>query len=122
MLEPIETVASRRIDDDVFNCAVVRDDLGRGDPIRRGQTGVRLQVVTRRRRWPIDNRGIVNEFDAQHGCAGSLHGVERPEPTSQRIIATGHRAADIGLANGAADGINAAGARAAPAVNRGPVN
>jgi hypothetical protein len=82
VFQPIEPISGRWIDADVFDRAVVSDALDRRNPVRCDKVGVRLQMVTAGRRCPIDHRCIRGrEFDAQHGCAGSLHGLERPEST-----------------------------------------
>ena len=72
------------------------------------QVGRRLQPPTGGGRRPPDDRGI-----------GRSQGA--PEGAAERVGIAAHRAR-IGLADRAADHINPTGARAAPAVNRGPVD
>src|ERR1022692_959900 len=103
--KPVEAVASGRIHDDEFDGAVVGYAFRGSGPVRTCQVGVDLQTPADRRRRPIDLRCVCGrEFDAQYRPAGGLHGVERPEPAGERVIAAGHRPASVVLADGAADG------------------
>ncbi len=122
LFQPIEAVARGRADKDVSDRAVVGDALGISDPIGRRQIGVYFQIEIGRGRGPIDYRRVrAGELDAQHRCSGRLHGIERPEASAERIIAAGHCAAGVRLADGAAHRVNAACARAATGVYCGPV-
>ena len=61
--------------------------------------------------------------DDEQRRAGRLHnGNQAPEATRERITAAGHGDTRIRLADGAADGINAAGAGAAATGDFIPVN
>ena len=61
-------------------------------------------------------------LDGQQRSAGRLHGDEAPEAAHHGILPATQRAAGIRLADGAADGIHAAGAGAAAAGDLGPVH
>ena len=69
-------------------------------PRDRGVAGSRGNNRERRRTGDLDRRG------------------QRPESARDRILRIGHVVARVVLTNGAADGINAASARAATACNR----
>lgn len=61
--------------------------------------------------------------DSQSWRAVALHdGNQAPKSTDERIIAAGHRAAGIELADGTGDGVLAIGASTTTASNFIPVN
>ena len=71
-----------------------------------------------RRVWRPRDRGEAGSCgsDGEGGCPGDLHRRGQcPETASDGILAIGDRPARVRLADGAADGIDAAGARAAAA-------
>lgn len=87
-----------------------------------GQIAVLLQGVAAGV-GPGNDDAVARMGDDQIRQAGRLHhGYQRPETTGQGIIPAHHRPARIRLANGAADGIYAAGARAAATGNFIPVD
>ena len=64
---------------------------------------------------------VVRKMES-NGAPGVCTAAMMPQkPPCERVVAAAHRAG-VRLADGAADGIDAAGARAAAAVYRGPVN
>jgi len=65
---------------------------------------------------------VARTGDSQGWRAGRLHEINGPEAAGEGIAATSQRPAGFGLADGAGDGVNAAGAGAATAVRREPVN
>src|ERR1035437_585221 len=108
MHEPVEAIARWRIDDDEAIRAVVVDGFQWSDPVGRAQVCVLLQVPARRRRRPGDGGGVGGGAkDRQQRRAGRLYGVKRPETAGERVIAAGHRAVGVVLADGAADLIRA---------------
>jgi len=72
---------------------------------------------------PIDRHSVAGTADIKRRRAGRLHhGNQRPKSAGERITATGHRPAGVMLADGAADLISAAGARAAATGDFIPIN
>ena len=65
--------------------------------------------------WPRDDDIVATVGDGEVGQAGRLHGADnRPEAAGEGVGSAGQRGAGIVLADGAAEGIDAAGARAFP--------
>ena len=88
-----------------------------------GEIVIRLEGPTRHRWRPRHDGLVAGISDGQRRCADGLHdGNQTPKAAGQRIIAAAHRVARIMLANGAADLISAARARAAATVNGEPIN
>jgi len=72
---------------------------------------------------PIHRHGVARMVDVERWRASRLyHRDECPETTRERIIAAGHGSAGIVLADGAADRINPARARATAAGYFVPIN
>src|ERR1039458_3829131 len=118
LLQPEKQISlGRRIRD-----AVVDDGAEIVAPSRRGEIGVGLQCPAGHGWRPRHDGLIANVGDGEQRGAGGLHGVERPEAAGHGIIPAAHCPAGVRLADGAADGKNAAGAGAAATGDFIPVN
>ena len=93
-------------------------------PVRGVEVGVFLQHEAGRGWCPRNARlARTNRRDGEQRRISGLHCErQRPEAAHQRVSATGHGASGVGLADGARERVNAAGARAATAINGEPVD
>src|ERR1019366_5970857 len=99
----------------------VDDCAGIIAPIAGSEIDIRLERPARHRGRPRYDGLAVGIGDGEQRRAGCLHGVEHPKTTRERVVAASHRPAGVVLADGAADRINAAHARAASVGDLMPV-
>jgi hypothetical protein len=96
---------------------------GNGGPaIRHGQIAVALQDKTGRGGGPGEDGTVAGLGDDQEWRPGLLNDSNQgPESAGERVIAAAHRAG-LGLADGAAQGVSAAGTGAATTGDFIPIN
>ena len=108
MGQPIKNIARRIGERERIRDA--RGDAGTGGPTahRRGQVAA-LNQTPAGNILPGHRHAVTRVRDIKGRGAGGLHHVdERPETAGHRVIAAAHRAAGIGLADGAAHLIRSA--------------
>lgn len=121
-LQPEKQISRRRSNSDAVSAVGSVNGIAAGGPASVGQNGILLQRVSARV-GPGDCDTVARMRNGEIWQAGCFHdGNQRPESTSQGIIAPGHGTAGVVLADGTAEAVLPVGARAAAASNFIPID